>query len=47
MWTAFAEQIHSLDLVVAEDWPAVEAMLASEESATPERVAQGMIYYRG
>jgi pimeloyl-ACP methyl ester carboxylesterase len=44
---AFAQQIHSLDLVVAEDWPAVEAMLASEEGATPERVAQGMVYYRG
>jgi uncharacterized protein len=44
---AFARQIHSLDLVVAEDWPAVEAMLAAEDGATPERVEQGMIYYRG
>jgi pimeloyl-ACP methyl ester carboxylesterase len=44
---AFAQQIHSLDLVVAEDWPAVEAMLASEEGATPASVAQGMVYYRG
>ena len=44
---AFAQQIHSLDLVVAEDWPAVEAMLAAEEGATPERVTQGMVYYRG
>lgn len=44
---AFAQQIHSLDLVVARDWPAVEAMLEAEEGATPERVAQGMVYYRG
>jgi pimeloyl-ACP methyl ester carboxylesterase len=44
---AYAQQIQSLDLVVAEDWPAIEAMLAAEEGATPEHVAQGMLYYRG
>jgi uncharacterized protein len=43
----YAQEIHSLDLVVAEDWPAIEAMLKAEEGATPEHVAQGMIYYRG
>lgn len=44
---AFAQQIHSLHLVVAEDWPAIEAMLQREEDASPDQVAQGMIYYRG
>lgn len=44
---AFDEQIRSLDLVIAQDWPAIEAMLTAEEGATPERVAQGMVYYRG
>jgi pimeloyl-ACP methyl ester carboxylesterase len=44
---AFAQQIHALDLVLAEDWPAIKAMLAAEDGATPEYVAQGMIDYRG
>lgn len=55
---AYASRIADLDLVVAEDWPALEARLRSEHASMPaeaqaqagsadDHAAMGMIFYRG
>jgi pimeloyl-ACP methyl ester carboxylesterase len=56
--TIYASEIRSLDLTVAEDWPALERLLRDEHAAmsaeqqaqvgsADEYVSQGMIFYRG